>query len=74
MKQGSQRTSSVYETLFSENEFWEDGKQFGTQNVKMKNKNTTEKHIFLISGFVVCAQMRACRPDRLPEVANVISV
>ena len=29
---------------------------------------------FLILEFVVCAQMRACMPDRLPEVANAISV
>ena len=25
-------------------------------------------------GFVVCAQMRACMPDRLPGVANAILV
>lgn len=30
--------------------------------------------IFLILEFVVCAQMRACMPDRLPEVANAILV
>ena len=41
---------------------------------KMKNKNATKKHIFLISEIVVCAQMRACMPDRLPEGANAILV
>ena len=30
--------------------------------------------IFLILEFVVCAQMRACMPDRLHEVINVILV
>ena len=29
---------------------------------------------FLILEFVVCAQMRACMPDRLPKVANAILV
>ena len=30
--------------------------------------------IFLILQFVVCAQMRACMPNRLPEVANAVLV
>ena len=30
--------------------------------------------VFLILEFVVCAQIRACMPDRLPEVTNVILV
>ena len=44
------------------------------RRIERQTNGERERKVFSILEFVVCAQMRACMPDRLPEVSNAILV